>query len=40
MLLMTALIKYGSVIEVVCDGPDEEEALAAIGEFIDSGMGD
>ena len=40
MLLMTALIKYDSVIEVVCDGPDEEEALAAISEFIDSGMGE
>ena len=40
MLLMTALIKYGSVIEVVCDGPDEKEALAEISEFIDSGMGE
>ena len=40
MLLMTSLIKYDSVIEVVCDGPDEAEALAAITEFIDSGMGD
>ena len=40
MLLMTALIKYDSVIEVVCDGPDEEEALAAISEFIESGMGE
>ena len=40
MLLMTSLIKYNSVIEVVCDGPDEAEALAAIAEFIDSGMGD
>ena len=40
MLLMTALIKCGSVIEVVCDGPDEESALAEITAFIDSGMGD
>ena len=40
MLLMTALIKCGSVIEVVCDGPDEEAALAEITSFIDSGMGD
>ena len=30
MLLMTALIKCGSQIEVVCDGPDEEAALAEI----------
>ena len=40
MLLMTALIKCGSQIEVVCDGPDEEAALAEIIAFIDSGMGD
>ena len=40
MLLMTALIKCGSEIEVVCDGPDEEAALAEITSFIDSGMGD
>ena len=40
MLLMTALIKGGSQIEVVCDGPDEEAALAEITAFIDSGMGD
>ena len=40
MLLMTALIKCGSVIEVVCDGPDEEAALAEITALIDSGMGD
>ena len=40
MLLMTALIKCGSEIEVVCDGPDEEAALSEITAFIDSGMGD
>ena len=40
MLLMTALIKCGSEIEVVCDGPDEEAALAESTAFIDSGMGD
>ena len=40
MLLMTALIKCGSQIEVVCAGPDEEAALAEITAFIDSGMGD
>ena len=40
MLLMTALIKCGSQIEVVCDGPDEEAAIAEITAFIDSGMGD
>ena len=40
MLLMTALIKCGSQIEVDCDGPHEEAALAEITAFIDSGMGD
>ncbi len=40
MLLMTALIKKGSEIELVCDGPDEEAALAELTAFIDSGMGD
>lgn len=40
MLLMTALIKKGSEIELVCDGPDEEAALAELSAFIDSGMGD
>lgn len=40
MLLMTALIKCGSQIELVCDGPDEEAALAEITAFIESGMGD
>ncbi len=40
MLLMTALIKKGSEIELVCDGPDEEAALAELSAFIDAGMGD
>ena len=40
MFLMTACIKYNSEIELVCDGPDEEAALAEITAFIDSGMGD
>lgn len=40
MMLMTALIKCGSEIELVCDGPDEETALAELSAFIDSGMGD
>ncbi len=40
MMLMTALIKYNSEIELVCDGPDEEKALAELTEFIESGMGE
>ena len=40
MFLMTACIKYNSEIELVCDGPDEEKALAELSEFIESGMGE
>ena len=40
MFLMSACIKCGSEIELVCDGPDEEKALNEISEFIESGMGD
>ena len=40
MFLMSACIKCGSEIELVCEGPDEEKALAEISEFIESGMGD
>ena len=40
MLLMTACIKHKSEIELVCDGPDEEEALAKAVELIESGLGD
>ena len=40
MFLMSACIKCGSEIELQCDGPDEEKALAELSEFIESGMGD
>ena len=40
MFLMTACVKYNSEIELVCDGPDEEKALAELTEFIESGMGE
>ena len=40
MFLMAAGIKCGSEIELVCDGPDEEAALAEIEAFINAGMGD
>ena len=40
MFLMTACIKYNSEIELVCEGPDEEKALAELSEFIESGMGE
>ena len=40
MFLMTACIKYNSEIELVCEGPDEEKALAELSEFIESGIGE
>ena len=40
MFLMAAGLKCGSEIEVVCDGADEEKALAEIVAFIEGGMGD
>ena len=40
MMLMAACIKCGAEVEVTCDGPDEEEALAKAVELIESGLGD
>jgi phosphocarrier protein len=40
MMLMAACLKCGSELEVVCDGPDEADALKKAIELIDSGMGD
>ena len=40
MSLMTACIKYGSDFEIICDGPDEKEALKVTSEFVESGLGD
>ena len=38
--IIGACIKCGSEIEVQCDGPDEEEALKAAIELIESGLGE
>ncbi|MCR5603548.1 MAG: HPr family phosphocarrier protein [Lachnospiraceae bacterium] len=40
MFLMSACMKCGSDIELVCDGKDEEKALEEISSFIETGMGD
>ena len=40
MLLMTALIKKGSEIELVCEGDDEAEALAALVTAVETGLGE
>ena len=38
--IMAACIKCGSEIEIVCDGEQENEALAAAAEMIQSGFGE
>ena len=38
--IIAACIKCDSEIELVCDGPDENEALADAVERIESGLGE
>ena len=38
--IIAACIKCGSEIELVCDGPDENEALAEGVQMIESGLGE
>lgn len=38
--VLGACIKCGDEIEVFCDGPDEQQALAAIVEAVQSGLGE
>lgn len=38
--VMAAGIKCGAQINVVCSGPDEEEALEALSKAIESGLGE
>ena len=38
--IIGACIKCGSEIEIQCDGPDEEEALKAAIELIETGLGE
>ena len=40
MMLMAACIKCGAEIEIVCEGSDEEAALAKAVELVESGLGD
>ena len=40
MMLMAACIKCGAEIEIVCNGSDEESALAKAVELVESGLGD
>lgn len=38
--IIAACIKCGSEVEIICDGPDENEALADAVERIESGLGE
>lgn len=40
MNIMAGCIKCGSEITVECDGPDENEMLAAAAKLIESGFGE
>ena len=38
--VLGACIKKGDEIELICEGPDEEEALAAMVKAIEDGLGE
>ena len=38
--VLGALIKCGDEIELFCEGPDENEALASMIKMIESGLGE
>ena len=40
MSLMSAAIKCGTELEIVCDGEMEQEALAMLVKMVESGLGD
>lgn len=40
MALVASCIKCGDEIEIVCQGADEQEALAAAVQAIESGLGE
>ncbi len=40
MSVMSACIKYGSEIEIRCDGPDEQQMLDKAAGMIESGFGE
>ena len=40
LTIIGACIKCGTEIELVCEGPDEEAALAHATELIESGLGE
>lgn len=38
--VLSACIKHGDEIDLICDGPDEKEALSELSGMIDNGLGD
>lgn len=40
MNLIAACIKFGTEITIVCDGDDENEALAEAAGMVESGFGE
>jgi len=38
--VLGACIKSGDEVEFICEGPDEEEAMAAMIRIIESGLGE
>ncbi len=40
MMIMASAMKCGMEVEIQCDGPDEEAALAKAVELIESGFGE
>lgn len=38
--VLGAQVRYGDEITITCDGPDEEEALQAVIQIIEAGLGE
>ena len=38
--VLSACVKHGDEIELVCEGPDEVEALSVLSNMIQDGLGD
>ena len=38
--VLSACIKYGDEVEVICDGVDEQQALTSVIESFQSGLGE
>ena len=38
--VLGACVKRGDEIEIICEGPDEEEALKAMVGIVESGLGE